>query len=106
VLLDRCPTCQAPLEPHRLDVRDGSHVLCDTCKRDLRAASGDLAATADPATTTPPLNRSISMTDPSTSLDAATHRHDRVSSPEQMAPLIFTYTHVITSYGYRIGYHR
>lgn len=49
VLLDRCPACRAPLEPHRLEVRDGSHVLCATCKRDLRAASGDLAATADPA---------------------------------------------------------
>jgi len=49
VLLDRCPACQAPLEPHRLEVRDGSPVLCATCKRDLRAARGDLVATADPA---------------------------------------------------------
>jgi len=43
VLLDRCPDCQAPLEPHRLEIQDGSYTLCASCKGDLRSASSDAA---------------------------------------------------------------
>lgn len=37
-LLDRCPECNSPIEPHRL-LADSSHVgMCATCKYDLRTA--------------------------------------------------------------------
>lgn len=35
-LLDRCPTCNASIEPHRLSAMDGSMSICATCKADLR----------------------------------------------------------------------
>lgn len=37
-LLDRCPACNAPLEPHRLSAEDGHLARCATCKSDLRKA--------------------------------------------------------------------
>lgn len=35
-LMDRCPHCNAPIEPHRLEAKDKDLNLCATCKRDLR----------------------------------------------------------------------
>ena len=35
-ILDRCPHCAAPLEPHRLHAEDGHVAVCATCKGDLR----------------------------------------------------------------------
>ena len=46
-LLDRCPGCQAPLEPHRVDIRTGSFTSCARCGLDLRAAPTEAV---DPAT--------------------------------------------------------
>jgi hypothetical protein len=39
LLLDRCSTCNAPLEPHRLSVEDCHLAICATCKSDLREAN-------------------------------------------------------------------
>ncbi|HEA3201574.1 TPA: TniQ family protein [Aeromonas veronii] len=39
LLLDRCSTCNAPLEPHRLSAEDGCLATCATCKSDLRKAN-------------------------------------------------------------------
>ncbi len=36
LLLDSCPDCTAPLEPHRLNVRHKSICVCATCGFDLR----------------------------------------------------------------------
>ncbi len=41
-LLDRCPNCDAPLEPHRLSAENGHVALCGTCKADLRRAKVEL----------------------------------------------------------------
>ena len=38
MLLDRCPHCNAPIEPHRLSALDNAMTSCATCKRDLREA--------------------------------------------------------------------
>ncbi len=35
-LLDGCPICNAPIEPHRLEPMDESMAVCATCKGDLR----------------------------------------------------------------------
>jgi len=35
-LLDRCPHCNAPIEPHRLHAEDGCVAVCATCKGELR----------------------------------------------------------------------
>lgn len=37
-LIDRCPHCNAPIEPHRLSALDDDMVICATCKCDLREA--------------------------------------------------------------------
>lgn len=39
LLLDRCSTCNAPLEPHRLSAEDRCLATCATCKSDLRKAN-------------------------------------------------------------------
>lgn len=39
LLLDRCSTCNAPLEPHRLSAEDCHLAICATCKSDLRKAN-------------------------------------------------------------------
>lgn len=48
-LLDRCPRCNAPLEPHRLSAQ-ANHLAtcatCATCQRDLRDASSALLPSA------------------------------------------------------------
>ena len=36
LLLDRCPHCGAPLEPHRLHAEDGHVAVCATCSDNLR----------------------------------------------------------------------
>ncbi|MFC5302007.1 TniQ family protein [Azospira restricta] len=36
MLIDRCPECGAPLEPHRLVAEDSHLAICATCKFDLR----------------------------------------------------------------------
>lgn len=36
LLMDRCPNCNAPLEPHRLLAEAGHLAVCATCKGDLR----------------------------------------------------------------------
>lgn len=36
VLMDRCPNCNAPLEPHRLLADAGHLAVCATCRSDLR----------------------------------------------------------------------
>ncbi|MDR7927032.1 TniQ family protein [Acidithiobacillus thiooxidans] len=36
ILLDRCPHCRAPLEPHRLRAEDSLVAVCASCKGDLR----------------------------------------------------------------------
>ena len=46
VLLDRCPACRSPLEPHRLEIRDASNTLCATCSEDLRSGTTCEAAPA------------------------------------------------------------
>lgn len=38
-LLDRCPRCNAPIEPHRLLATDSVMSLCATCKFDLRKSA-------------------------------------------------------------------
>lgn len=38
-LLDRCPSCNAPLEPHRLLATDATMAVCATCKHDLRGSA-------------------------------------------------------------------
>lgn len=38
LLMDRCPDCHAPLEPHRLHAEAGHVAICATCKGDLRDA--------------------------------------------------------------------
>lgn len=38
-LLDRCPHCNAAIEPHQLLAMDGGMAICATCKRDLRTAT-------------------------------------------------------------------
>lgn len=37
-LLDRCPRCNAPLEPHRLSAQACHLAICATCQQDLRNA--------------------------------------------------------------------
>ena len=38
-LIDRCPHCNAPIEPHRLSALDDDMAICATCKGDLREVS-------------------------------------------------------------------
>ncbi|WP_459937771.1 TniQ family protein [Desulfonatronum parangueonense] len=38
-LLDRCPACMSPIEPHRLLAEDRHLALCARCKSDLRDAA-------------------------------------------------------------------
>lgn len=38
LLLDRCPICNAPVEPHRLPAEVGHLAICGTCRHDLREA--------------------------------------------------------------------
>jgi hypothetical protein len=45
-LIDRCPHCNAPIEPHRLSALDDDMAICATCKGDLREVS---AMTTDSA---------------------------------------------------------
>jgi len=40
LLIDRCPTCKAPLEPSRLSVTDGTLTKCPSCKSDIRNVKG------------------------------------------------------------------
>jgi len=42
-LLDDCPACHAPVEPHRLTAMDGGMAVCFSCKADLRAATATQA---------------------------------------------------------------
>jgi hypothetical protein len=42
-LLDECPTCHAPVEPHRLTAMDDGVAICFACKADLRAATATQA---------------------------------------------------------------
>jgi hypothetical protein len=42
-LLDRCESCNASLEPHRLDAIDRELAFCARCKSDLRSAKADEA---------------------------------------------------------------
>lgn len=43
-LIDKCPHCNAVIEPHRLSAQEGDITQCASCKRDLREA---VAVTAD-----------------------------------------------------------
>lgn len=45
-LLDCCPSCNAPVEPHRLLATDGAIAFCATCKLDLRGATSVAHASA------------------------------------------------------------
>lgn len=45
-LSDKCPHCNAPIEPHRLSGADCDMAICATCKRDLRD-SKSMKADAD-----------------------------------------------------------
>ena len=38
MLLDRCPVCNSPIEPHRLQAVDRAIKFCATCKSDLSSA--------------------------------------------------------------------
>ncbi len=46
-LLDRCPHCGAPLEPHRLHAEDGHVAVCATCKGDLRGVGAITSCSDD-----------------------------------------------------------
>lgn len=46
VLLDRCPKCAAPVEPHRLTAMDCHLAVCARCRADLRQAGTVDADTA------------------------------------------------------------
>ena len=39
-LLDRCWSCSAPLEPHRLQATDSDITVCASCRKSLRSAPG------------------------------------------------------------------
>lgn len=42
-LVDRCPHCEAPVEPHRLSALGGNMTICAICERSLCESSGAIA---------------------------------------------------------------
>lgn len=48
-LMDRCPSCGSPIEPHRLVAEDRHLAWCARCKSDLRMMAGATASSRDGA---------------------------------------------------------
>ncbi|WP_230283834.1 MULTISPECIES: TniQ family protein [unclassified Deinococcus] len=59
-LRDRCPHCDAPLEPHRLEAISGTLTLCARCLGDLRI--GERSLWSEPAATVQQVADGVALT--------------------------------------------